>query len=243
MDALDCVKATSDPMNAAGATYYFHPDTVAKAKANGLDGFRMYMLGRGGAMGNCDAAQVVSAFGYWNPGLIEKMWASASETMAPRDAGLLYAECCADLGRAKLADVDGLDAYNEAAAAVIAAADPAGLALYAGYAALPVPDDAPARAAHFSAVLREYRGSVHLLALIASGVDPVVAHSVKRPDMVETFGWSEGRPAGDDHESKRAAAEALTDQLMVPAFSALTDEQRQALASGVEAIASAFSAD
>ena len=35
-----------------GSAFYFHPDTLAMAKGHGLDGFRMYFLGRGGVLGD-----------------------------------------------------------------------------------------------------------------------------------------------------------------------------------------------
>ena len=57
-----------------GSAFYFHPDTVAKAKSLGLDGFRMYFLGRGGVLGDVEPAVVSSAFGYFEPGLLAHMW-------------------------------------------------------------------------------------------------------------------------------------------------------------------------
>ena len=119
------------------------PDTVAKAKSLGLDGFRMYFLGRGGVLGDVEPAVVSSAFGYFEPGLLAHMWNTAKAVMPPRDAARAYMAANHDLGRAKLADVAGLDEYADAAAAVVDSVDVGGYPLFAGVRAEPVPDDAP----------------------------------------------------------------------------------------------------
>ena len=46
-----------------GAVFDFVPETVAKGKEHGLDGFRFYFLGRGGVLGDTSAAVVRSVFG------------------------------------------------------------------------------------------------------------------------------------------------------------------------------------
>jgi len=126
-----------------GSAFYFHPDTLATGKASGLDGFRFYFVGRGGVLGDVEADVVHSAFGYFEPALFATMWNSAKEIIPARDGARLYMGCNHALGRAKLADVAGLDAFCEAAGAVNDAIDPTGLALYAVVAAEPVPDDLP----------------------------------------------------------------------------------------------------
>ena len=182
MQTADVVQAVAAPMGSAGAAFYFHPDTLAKGKELGLDGFRFYMLGRGGVLGDVPARVVESAFGYFNTALVDKIWNSARERVAPATAAAAYLEANAELGRRKLDGLDGLDAYCEAAQAVVAAARPAGLTLFAGISSAPVPDDTPARAIHFTSVLRELRGSVHLLAIAAVGLDNTAAHVIRRPE-------------------------------------------------------------
>lgn len=240
MQTLELIQATSPATNGAGAAFYFHPATLARGKEAGLDGFRFYVLGRGGVLGDVESAVVTSAFAYFHPATIDKIWNSAREVMAPRAAATLYQQCCGDLGAAKLADVAGLEAYNEAAEAVVAATDVAGLSLFAGWAAESRSDEPAARAMQLMALLRELRGSAHIVALLASGVPAPVAHAIKRPDDAATFGWDPAPTIGDDHPAKYEAAEALTDQLLVPSYGALTDGQATALAEGTEAIAAAL---
>ncbi len=241
MTPLELVQAVSPTLGSAGASFYFHPATLERGKAAGLDGFRMYALGRGGVLGDVEAAVVTSAFGYFNPGLVAKIWNSAKEVMAPREAGRLYMECCADHGRSHLAAVEGLDAFNAAAEKVIAAVDLSALALFAAIAAEPKVDDAPGRAMQNVAILRELRGSVHLVAIAAKGLSAEMAHRIKRPSDVEMFGWATGVEPSDEDRAKWDAAETLTDELLCAPWSVLDVAEAQAVAATVEAIGAALS--
>lgn len=226
----------------AGAAFYFTPETIERAKAMGLDGYRFYFLGRGGVLGDVEAPVVASAFGYFEPGLLAHMWNTAREKVAPREAGRAHLGCAHDMGRARLVGIDGLDAFCDAAAAVVSAAEPAGLALFAGMLAEPVPDDHRARAMHLLVVLRELRGSAHLLAVRASGLSPRVAHYLKRPDDFALFGWKEADvpTVGEGEPARMASAEALTDELVAPAYSVLGDAARAAFIDGLRKIAPAL---
>jgi hypothetical protein len=240
VEPRDVISAIAAPTGDLGAAFYFHPDTVARGKEIGLDGFRFYFLGRGGVLGDVEPDVVVSAFGYFEPGLVAKMWNSAKERVAPRDAAREYLACNADLGRKLFGTLDGLEAYADAAARVVAAVDVSGLTLFAGFRGEPVPDDAGARALHHAVLLRELRGSAHLLAVRASGLESPVAHAIKRPGDMTTFGWSEVPSLTDDHRTALDRAEALTDELLVPAFSVLDDAAAEALVTGTAAMHAAL---
>lgn len=231
--------AQTDAIGTIGAAFYFAPSTVATGKEHGLDGFRFYFLGRGGVLGDAESDVVASAFGYFNPDLVKTMWDSAKERMAPRDAARLYISCAHQLARERLTDVDGLGALADALGQVNDAVDPAGLALYAGVAAEPVPDDDAARALHLCMVLREARGSAHLVGVRAAGLSPRIAHQVKRPDDVATFGW-EPVEVTDDDRARWARAEELTNDIMEPAFAVLDDAGRQAVLTGLGRIGAAL---
>lgn len=242
MLAQELIDATSPTIGQAGAAFYFHPDTLARGKEIGLDGFRFYMLGRGGVLGDVESDVVASAFGYFNRSLVARIWTTAKERYnhGPRDAAREYMACCANLGRAQLADVKGLSEFCEAAEAVVAATNPSGLSLYAGVAAEPRAEDLPGRAQQLVAVLRELRGSAHLLAVVASGVAPEVAHAIKRPDDVATFGWDPAPEITDADRANLDAAEALTDRLLMSAYESLDDGAKAALLAGTKAIGAAL---
>jgi len=75
-------RAIAEPTGPVGAAFYFHPDTMARGKELGLDGFRFYALGRGGVLGDVEAGVVHSAFGYFNPSMVARLWDSAMALFA-----------------------------------------------------------------------------------------------------------------------------------------------------------------
>lgn len=240
----ELVRSACPRIGDIGARFYFTEDTQAAGKEFGLDGFRFYFLGRGGVLGDVEASVVTSAFGYFNHGLVEKMWNSARDrtSLTPREAGRAYLRCCHEFGRRYFSDIPGLEAYCAAASAVNDVADPTSLPLYSAIAAEPLPEDPPARAAQLTAVLREFRGSAHLLAIVATdGIDAATAHAIRRPRAWTFFGYSEGTcPEGTDAQrAALASAEELTDRLVAPAFDVLDESGRSALLDGLTAMAGA----
>lgn len=227
-----------DPaLGAVGAAFYFTPETLARGKEMGLDGLRFYFLGRGGVLGDVEYQVVQSAFGYFAPSLVQKMWDTGRERteLGPRDVGRLYVECSRDFGRRQFAATAGLASFCAVAERVVQSTHPAGLALFAALAAEPLADDLPARAMQLVTVLRELRGSVHLLAVVASGVEPRVAHCVRRPDDFTSFGYAEEeRPViGEPERLGMEAVDSLTDRLMAAVYGVLSEAERADLAAGV----------
>jgi helix-turn-helix protein len=216
----ELIAAAAPKLAAMGGAFYFAPKTLAVGKEHGLDGFRFYFLGRGGVMGDVEPAVVVSALGYFNPALVDRMWTTGRTKLAPPAAATAYLECCHQFGRDHVSKVGDLDVFCSAAEAIVEAVDPAGLTVYAGIAAAPLPDDLPARTMQLIAVLRELRGSAHLVAVRASGLTAEIAHYLRRPDDYSSFGWGDTPPAvTDDDRARLASAETLTDDLVRPSFS------------------------
>ena len=244
---LDLVREASPKIAAIGPSFYFIDETAAVGKEHGLDVFQLYFLGRGGVLGDVEADVVSSAFGYFNPPVVTHVWTTAQKlsSLSPREAGRLYMKCAQDFGRRHLSDVAGLAEFCAAAEKVNAAADRAGLALYAGIAAEPLAEDLPARAMQLNVVLREHRGSAHLTAILATpGITPRLAHAIKRPDFWALFGYDAADlPEGTDADrAALAKAEELTDQIVADAFDVLDDAERAALLNGLEAIEKAIPA-
>ena len=227
-----------------GWAFYFTPATRARGAELGLDPLQTYVLGRGGVLGDVEPAVVASAFGYFNPSLIAGVWNAGKAACSPRAAGRMFMEASGEHGRATLANVPNLAAFVAAADAVNAAADPDGLALYAGAAAEPLADDLPARAMQLLTVLREYRGSAHLVALRAVGLDTKTAHFVKRPDDIKMFGWSDADAPEitDATRQQMDDAERITDLIVRPAYAVLDEAGAHALVDGLHAIQAALSA-
>src|SRR5215207_5891753 len=241
MDAREVIAAVAKPHADVGASFYFVPETVAHGKQMGLDGFRFYFLGRGGVLGDVEAGVVHSAFGYFDPELLARMWNSARAVVPPREAARAYLACAHEHGKRRFGAIEGLDAYVEAAATVIEDVDGGALALFAGMRAEPVPTDAPAAAIHQAVVMRELRGSVHLAAISALGLPTKVAHAISRPNDVELFGWKDDLPVVTDKaRALHAQAEQMTNDALVGPFSALTPEQAGALVAGATAMHAAL---
>ena len=121
MTTDELIAAAAPKLGALGGAFYFDPKTLAMGKEHGLDGFRFYFLGRGGVMGDAEPAVVVSAFGYFNPALVDKIWTTGRQKMAPAEAATLYRECCWQYGRDRLGGIADLDVFCGAAEAIIAA--------------------------------------------------------------------------------------------------------------------------
>ena len=82
----DVIHAVAGKTADIGSSFYFQPETVASARELGLDGFRFYFLGRGGVLGDVDADVVHSAFGYFHPSVVARMWDSAMDAPITCDA-------------------------------------------------------------------------------------------------------------------------------------------------------------
>jgi len=244
MNDQELIAAACPIINDAGWAFYFTPETGARGAALGLDPYQFYAMGRGGVLGDVEPAVVSAAFGYFNPALVAGLWSSAKAIVAPRVAGAAYMEASGDHGRLKLSAVEGLEAFVAAAEKVLAATDVDGFSLFAGIAAEPRADDLPARAMQLLTVLREYRGGAHLVAIRSVGLTTKVAHFAKRPDDIAMFGWSAADAPEIDDEvvAKMAAAEALTDALVAPAYAVLNAGERESFVSVLHAIQVALAA-
>lgn len=241
--SIDLVQEVSPHINVIGSAYYFTPETLRVGKELGLDGFRFYFLGRGGVLGDVEAPVVESAFGYFAPQLVSRIWDSGRQRVGPRDAARAHLGCAEQYGRSHFSRCQGLDAFCAAAEAIVAATDPAGLALYAGVAAEPLPEDTAGRAMRLAVTLREHRGSAHLLAIVANGLSAKLAHRIRRPNDVGLFGWDtdERIQVTEEDLARLAAADELTDQLLARSFDALDPDARAAFSDGVHQMSSALS--
>lgn len=245
ISAQEFVVEVSPPIHALGSAYYFTEETMAVGKELGLDGFRYYVLGRGGVLGDVEAPVVSSAFGYFEPGLLQKMWDSGREVVSPRRVARSHLGCASEFGRQRLSALEQLDEFCRLAEAVVEATDPAALALFAGVAAEPLPDEHPARAMRLVVTLREMRGSAHLLAVVAAGLSPKIAHRMRRPEHVGLFGWDpdEEVVVTDEDRVRLDRADEETNKLLAGPFSVLDEAQRatfsRVLRSMEEAVAAA----
>ena len=76
----------------------------------------------------------------------------------------------------------------------------------------------------------------HLAAVIVAGVHPSVAHAIRRPNDIGTFGWPDDLMITDDDRLNLVAADAATDKLSAGHYAGLSDEQRSAFVTGIDAM-------
>lgn len=232
------IQEASPIINRVGGAFYFTPETLGRGRELGMNGLQLYFIGRGGVLGDVEWPVVVSAFGYFSPRIVSKFWVSAQEHIGPRAGGREFLECSRAFGRLHLSEIEGLDGFCSAADKVIAAIDPIGLPLYAAVSCEALPDDLPARAMQQLTVLREHRGSAHLLAIVAAGLDPRVADVINSAENYKIHGWDPDElptPTTKDLDLMYQAHQ-LTNRLVSEPFSVLSDDEQLQLLVPLRAI-------
>lgn len=227
MDSLAFAQATDAPFQNIGAAHYFDPIARSGAESIGLDLFRFYFCGRGGVLGSVDSSVVQSAFGYFNPELLHKMWSTGGERCDVETAAATQLQVAYDIGARDLDGLEGLQSATQALVEVTSSIDSAALGLFAGFQRWELPTDPVAAWMHQVIVMRELRGSVHLAALGAHGVPGRIAHQIKRPNDGEMFGWPEPTEITDQLRQSYEDSQALTDATMASHLAQVPEEARE----------------
>lgn len=239
VDAIECAERTATPIVEVGGAFMKDPLIGAAGEALELDFFEFYGMGRGGVLGDVHADVVASGFVFFHPDSVREFWASARAKQAPITVASAYADALQTWGRDRLAGAESLDELASMLDRIVAGASPVSASLFAGWRAMPLPDDAPARVMQQIHVLRELRGGLHGVAILAEGLSPMEAMVVHATSVAASlFGWPEPHPDPDSLRYRYAAARALTERLVAPAYECLTDVERDRLVElfdGVEA--------
>jgi len=229
--------ALKGPAGDAGFHFMADPLTREAGKAVGLRGRPLYYLGRGGALGDVPAEVVSAAFAFFPPQVVAEHWNAARQVMTPQEGALLYAGQCNAWGRRTLADRSGAERALQLLERVVDEAEPAGLPLFAGWRAMPRPDDVPGRLAQVLNLLREHRGGVHACAVAAVGLRPVEATIAGAyGEAGATFaGWPEPWPDPEPHRAAWQRSEELTSSAAARPYAVLTEGERVELVEIVSA--------
>jgi len=217
----------------AGGIFMLHPETFGASIAAGYaNPLAAYVAGRGGVLGDATGATVASVFAIFEPATVAALWDEGVAVRGAAGAAQVYWDQLAGFARKYLAGAEGLAGLAELGEKVIAAAPGPRLPLFVGWRAMPLADDAPARAGQVMFVLRELRGDVHLNLLSASGVTPVEAHMLGHDEAyTRMFGWSEPFADGSGKTDHYAAVEESTNRRMTEILaSALSDAEIAELA-------------
>lgn len=248
--AVETARLIAGPVGASGGAFMLHPEVLGPGKEAGYGGFAYYVVGRGGVLGDVDSRVIASAFGFFSPGIIAKLWADGIKVEGARAGADRYAAACADFGRRRLTDFAGAARLAELIERVTSSADNSGLALFAGWQAQPLPTDAAGRCYQLLHVLRELRGSVHIVAVVAAGLTPleaVIANPANSsPEngsaaQAERFGWSGPFPDAAGLRAQFDRAETLTNEIMGRFLSVLDDAERTELVGLVERVQQSIS--
>lgn len=236
LSAAEAVRGAAGPVGRLGGAWMMTPRATARGQQFGLTGWSFYYLGRAGVLGEVDASVVAATFVFFPPELLRKGWERGLQVLPLAQAHAHYVEVCREWGRQRFAGWAPAGRLADLLTQVSAAAGVGGLPLFAGWRALltgptaAVTDDA-ARCALALQVLREHRGGLHALAVLAAGIDPLQAVVSGRygPDNAAMFGWPQPWPEPSLGTAAMAKAEQVTDALVAPAFAALTPAERYEL--------------
>ncbi len=242
-DAAVFTPAVSGLIGSLGGGWMISSQAKAFNVEHGLRGRQGYVLGRGSVLGDVDADVVTSAFGFWPADVIREAWDGGRAVLDVTAARSAYAETCRSWGRTRLAGLADAGRLAELLSWVVDGLDVAGLPLFAGWRAVPLPGDDLGRAYQLLQVMREYRGGVHLVASLASGLTPLqaVLAGPGGEGNAAFFGWEPPFEAAYPYSGTRTDAEALTDRLVSPAYDVLGhDERRELLVLVQAAVATAY---
>ncbi|MFE3054450.1 hypothetical protein [Nocardia sp. NPDC059239] len=233
---MSVASAVKDQIQTIGGGFMFSREARAFADSTGVPGFMPgYTRGRAGVLGDVDADVVTAAFGFFRPEAIREAW-EATASMPAAAAAEGYLTACQNFGRRKLASFEDSGRLAELLQRVVAAANPVGAPLFAGWRALPQAEDAPGLVLQLIHVLRELRGGLHLIGVLGSGLTPLQAVLIAGsplkpgPDQARNFGWPE--PFDEitaELKGRWMQAESITEDLIAPAFAVLDDKEGEEL--------------
>ncbi|MBB2912206.1 hypothetical protein FHS43_003486 [Streptosporangium becharense] len=220
------------PIGALGGGFMISREAKALCERTGLPARAMYFRGRCGVLGEVSADVVLAATVFFPAEHVRENW-EAGRALPVAEAVELYAGACHDWGRRRFGSFAGAARLAELLQPVVAGADVLGAPLFAGWREVPLADDPPARAAQLLHLVRELRGGLHAVAVLAERLSPLEATLLAAHDgtplglstgetMARFFSWPEPFPQpGPEAAERRRRAETLTDVLMAPAFSVL----------------------
>ncbi|TYB45317.1 SCO6745 family protein [Actinomadura chibensis] len=231
--------AVAEPIGRLGGAFMISREAKAFAAETGLSGWTPYFRGRFGVLGEVDADVVMSAAGFFPATTVRRAW-EAGAGLPAAEAADRYAAVAHGFGRRKLAGFAAADRLADLLQRVAdegGAADVVGAPVFAGWRAMPLPADGPARVVQLAHVVRELRGGLHVVAVLASGLSPLEAVLSGRSPLLpsgepnaEYFGWPRPYPEVTAETRRRHDdAEQLTDELMGPAFASLDKAEAEEL--------------
>jgi helix-turn-helix protein len=244
MTVADQVERVLKPIQQFVRGWMTGPPTDRLAAELGLrSGTDMWIVGRAGVLGECDAGVAAAGLAFLGPDRVRAAWESLPEGLSHRRVADAYTALCCQWGTAALARFDRgrMGRLDELGRRIADTADGSIGAVFAGWRAQPQPDDVNARVALTVNVLRELRGGAHIIAVNACGITPLdavlaspAAPPRSGPVWAEHLGWS--GPFHDPASAREARVEAerLTSRILVPIYGSIGDAALDEFAELVE---------
>jgi hypothetical protein len=244
MNPLEAATASGDAVNGLASHFMLDMATYARGGELGFDGLDFYVAGRGGALGEVDAAVVTAAFVFWNPDHVAASWDRSASVLSRAEAARAFAAAAHAWADEHLPSDGDLDRVAELAGRIADAASVAAAPLFAGWRTLPEPTGSPAALAlHRCNALRELRGALHGAAVVCQGIAPHDAVACRTPYMLGVFGWPEADgEATDDLQQAWDGAQAATERALAPAYAALDEAERTEFVDAINALQAAVTA-
>lgn len=225
-------------INALGAALSFHPVTLETAAADGIDdAIVLYAGGRAGAMGDVTAEQVQSAFGFFSPYVVSKIWPTVLAAGTPSGISRIYQRAIAATARSTW-PADAAATVTTIGREVVESAPLFGSALFSAWRSLPLPDDEHGASAIVLETLRELRGDINLQSVAVSGMSPLEADlATTGPDRAALHGWRPPYPDVSHLAETVEQTRAQTSERMREIYGALDGGRVAALSDAVAELA------
>lgn len=229
----DAARLAAPFVQRLGESFMLQERTRAAGRRLGYAGWPFYFAGRGGVLGPAHPDVITAAMAFLPAEFVTAQWTAALAVGPIEPAVDAYLAQCHRWGRETLSGLPDLERLGDLAQRVIARAPRAGRSLFAGWAALPLPDDPVERAAQLLQVLREHRGAAHVLAVLGTGLDPLTAvltDPASGAGVARYFRWPEPYPTPDaTQRSAWQAAEARTNAMVGADLEVLDDDETDEL--------------
>ena len=240
LELVDFARHVAPAIGRLGGAWMLSNNAKQAARQLGIKGWPAYIKGRGSVLGDVDADVVNACFGFFESTLIQAGW-SAPCQLSINEIESVYAHACREWSRERLSDFADLARLTELLGSVSDAAPVSGLPLFAGWRAVPRSADLPGMLGQRLHELRELRGGLHLVAVLASGLTPLeaIAAGPGGSGNATFFGWDEAEVPSPAVIAaigpQRARAEDLTDEMVAPSWAVLEHDDRAELAELLEA--------
>ncbi len=203
----------------------------------GIKGWAAYFAGRCGGLGPVDSSVVTAVCGFFPERFVQRWWEQAI-TIDVQHAATVYHRATGRWGEQHAsAAVDELRLQRavDLLEHVVEVASPVGAPLFATWRAVPRSGTPIARLFQLLTTAREYRGGLHLAAVLAAGLTPreAILLGSGGERNARFFGWEDitlSESVLAQGESLRSEAERLTDRMVADFWQTLTLEEQMELA-------------